>query len=67
MPAPHEEKPFKTHPGRSWPQPKENFPVDKHGRSLQTQHDPSMPDWGRDSENRLRQKRNANGPQGIIR
>jgi hypothetical protein len=65
MPAPSEEKPYVRVPGRSLPANPHDPPQDKHDRSLQRQHDP-MPDWGRESENRLAAKRRANGPQGIF-
>lgn len=56
MPAKHEEKPFTILPGRAHPRQPEDRLDDKHGRSLQTQHDP-QPDWGRNMEDRLETKR----------
>lgn len=58
MPAPNETHPHVRIPGRVSPDPAEHIPTDKHGRTLQTQHDPS-PDWGRDLEDRLAEKRRA--------
>lgn len=59
-PAPHEEKPFTTYPGRSRPLQIEDRLEDKHGRSLVRQND-AEPDWGRAMENRLTSKRHSSG------
>lgn len=66
MPAQYEKVPFKRLPGRVQPDPSEHIPTDKHGQTLQGQHDPS-PDWGRTTETRLAAKRHAAGRGGILK
>jgi hypothetical protein len=65
MPAPSEEKPFMTYPGRSRPKEIEDRLEDKSGRSLVRQHD-AEPKWGEASEDRLRIKRHRSGTPGVF-
>ena len=59
-PAPHEEKPFPTRPGRANKRSIEDRLEDKEGRSLVRQYD-AEPDWGRTMEDKLTSKRHSSG------
>lgn len=66
MIGPSELEPHKRVSGRSTPDPHEHVPTDKHGRSLQTQHD-AQPYWSPGMESRLLGKRHQTNAKGLFK